>query len=66
VAFQNYADEIIATSQTAEEAFARIRTVAFETMNAVELRAAQTRLSVVEDTIATARALMDAGNAVVG
>jgi TP901 family phage tail tape measure protein len=59
VAFQNYADEIIATSQTAEEAFARIRTVAFETMNAVELRAAQTRLSVVEDTIATARALMD-------
>jgi TP901 family phage tail tape measure protein len=57
VAFQNYADEIIATSQTAEEAFARIRTVAFETMNAVELRAARTRLAVVEDTIATARAL---------
>jgi TP901 family phage tail tape measure protein len=57
VAFQNYADEIIATSQTAEEAFARIRTVAFETMNAVELRAARTRLAVVENTIATARAL---------
>lgn len=51
-AFVNYANEIVATGDTAEEQFDRIKAAAFEAANAVELNALRTRLGTLQSQLA--------------
>jgi hypothetical protein len=52
IAFVNYANEIVATGDTAEEQFERIKLAAFEAANAVELNALRTRLGTLQSQLA--------------
>jgi len=51
-AFVNYANEIVATGDTAEEQFERIKLAAFEAANAVELNALRTRMGTLQSQLA--------------
>jgi TP901 family phage tail tape measure protein len=57
-AFVNYAEEITATSETAQEAFELIRRQAFETANAVELEALRMRRSLLATQLQSAQSML--------